>query len=84
MMETGLRTYMWDFFASEQPTFQQRANDTTLMTLKGVLKMRGLIMEQKNLERIRYMTARVPLFPSCASLSKQPSKSQFPDVKFEY
>lgn len=48
------------------------------------LKTRGLIMQQKNLERIRSMTARVPLFPSCASLSKQPSKSQFPDVKFEY
>ena len=69
MMETGLRTYMWHFFASEQPPVQQCANDTTLTILKGVLKMRGLTMEQ-NLERIRYMTAWVPLFPSCASLRK--------------
>ena len=70
MMETGLRTYMWHFFASEQPPVQQCASDTTLTILKGVLKMRDLIMEQKNLERIRYMTAWVPLFPSCASLRK--------------
>ena len=84
MMETGLRTYMWHFFASEQPPVQQCANDTTLTILKGVLKMRDLIMEQKNLERIRYMTAWVPLFASCASLRKQPSKCQFPDAKFEY
>ena len=35
-----------------------------------VWKMRGLIMEQKNLERIRYVTAWVPLFPSCTSLRK--------------